>query len=93
MAVDPEFTDFITPYSTQYYSKEALSMTTISELVELSYPHVAPANSVTWIQLSPEVVSSAASTVILPGEILPHYDDLRTVSELQTLAGAYQLGM
>jgi hypothetical protein len=73
------------------FSTEFFGMLTVSELLEISFPTMAPDSSVSCSEFSHDMPSSAAATLIQPNEVLPCYSDLNSVTA--KLDEAYELGM
>lgn len=74
------FRDYASPFPHLMYSSSFFHGLAISEAIELSYPSIAPVGSVFSAVFSDEVPRSAAATVMMPGEVIPHYSDLRTIT-------------
>ena len=63
---------------------------TIAQAGERSYPLIAPIGSVSSAKFLPEIPLSVAATVIIPGEVIPNYKDLKTLTS--TIEEAYKEG-
>ena len=59
-----------------------ISYLTISQAGERSYPGplIAPIGSVSSAKFLPKIPLSAAATVIIPGEVIQNYKDLKTLT-------------
>ncbi|KAF8959342.1 hypothetical protein BDZ97DRAFT_1667349, partial [Flammula alnicola] len=74
------FSTYAAPPPHLAFSAEFFNSLKISQIPDLSYPSLAEIGSVYWTAFSIEMPSSAAATIIVPGEVLPHFSDLRPIT-------------
>ena len=72
------------------FSLSFFNVLTIAQAAERSYPIIAPIGSVISAKFLPEIPLSAAVTVIIPGEVIPNYNDLNTLTS--SIEKAYKEG-
>ncbi|KDR79618.1 hypothetical protein GALMADRAFT_46580, partial [Galerina marginata CBS 339.88] len=70
------FRSYASPPPHLAYSSSFFNDLTIAQATERSYPIIAPIGSVISARFLPEIPLSAAATVIVPGEVIPSYNDL-----------------
>ena len=86
----PTFRSYASPLPHLAFSSSFFNYLTISQAGERSYPLIAPIGSVISAKFLPEIPLSAAATVIIPGEVIPNYKDLKTLTS--TIEEAYKVG-
>jgi hypothetical protein len=84
------FRSYASPPPHLAFSLSFFNVLTIAQAAERSYPIIAPIGSVSSAKILPEIPLSAAATVIIPGEVIPNYNDLRTLTS--SLEKAYTEG-
>ncbi|KAF5383675.1 hypothetical protein D9615_003671 [Tricholomella constricta] len=75
-----DFRSFASPSPHLAYSTEFFDALSVSQICELSYPVVAPVGSVLAMNLSSNTPTSASATVIKPGEVIPSFRDLTSIT-------------
>jgi hypothetical protein len=83
--------EYCNPKSHAAYSFEFFKMVTFQHASELVYPTIAQKSSLVSFAFEPDVLYSAPANLILPGEIIPHVDDLSTV--INSIPDAFDEGM
>ncbi|EDR01207.1 uncharacterized protein LACBIDRAFT_312302 [Laccaria bicolor S238N-H82] len=73
----PNFRSYTSPLPHLAFSSSFFNNLTITQAAEYSYPTIAPIGSVSSARFLPEVPFSAAATVIISGEVIPNYNDLK----------------
>lgn len=76
----PNFRSYASPFPHLAFSSSFFNNLTIAQAAGYSYPIIAPIGSVSSARFLPEVPFSAAATVIIPGEVIPNYGDLKTLT-------------
>jgi hypothetical protein len=84
------FRSYASPSPHLAFSLSFFNVLTIAQAAERSYPTIAPFGSVSSAKFLPEIPLSAAATVIIPGEVIPNYNDLRTLTS--SIEKAYNEG-
>ena len=70
------FSEYATPASFSAYSYSDFYSMTFERATEVTYPKIAPPNSVDSWCFSKNIPTSAAGTVIIPADIIPNSVDL-----------------
>ena len=70
------FSVYSTPASLSAFSASDFSSLTFERASELTYPKISAPNSVVSWCYSPNIPTSAAGTIIIPGDIIPNAIDL-----------------
>jgi hypothetical protein len=70
------FSEYVTPASFSAFSASEFYSMTFQRATELTYPKIAPPNSVDSWCYSTNIPTSAAGTIIIPGDIIPNSIDL-----------------
>jgi hypothetical protein len=86
----PNFRSYASPPPHLAFSLSFFNVLTIAQAAERSYPIIAPIGSVISAKFLPEIPVSAAATVIIPDEVIPNYNDLKTLTS--SLEKAYKEG-
>ena len=86
----PTFRSYASPSPHLAFSLGFFNVLTISQAAERSYPSIAPIGSVTSARFLPEIPLSAVATVIIPGEVIPNFNDLKTLTS--SIEKAYKEG-
>ena len=85
MPVEPTaFCSYASPPPHLAFPLSFFNVLTIAQAAERSYPIIAPIGSVMSAKILPEVPLSAVATVIIPGEVIPNYNDLKTLTSART---------
>jgi hypothetical protein len=84
------FESYSTPNPFSAYSNNHFQSITFEHASSLEFPEIAPAHSVSHWSFNNEVPATALATVILPGEIILHSDDLQPI--LQQMESAFGEG-
>ncbi|KIJ97608.1 hypothetical protein K443DRAFT_67833, partial [Laccaria amethystina LaAM-08-1] len=71
---------YMSPLPHLAFSSSFFNNLTIAQAAEYLYPIIAAVGSVSSARFLPEVPFSAAATVIIPGEVIPNYSDLKTLT-------------
>lgn len=86
----PTFRSYASPPPHLAFSLSFFNVLTIAQATERSYPIIAPIGSVSSAKFLPEIPLSAAATVIIPGEVIPNYNDLKILTS--SIEKAYKEG-
>ena len=86
----PTFRSYASPPPHLAFSLSFFNVLTIAQAAERSYPIIAPIGSVSSAKFLPEIPLSAAATVIIPGEVIPNYNDLKILTS--SIEKAYKEG-
>ncbi|KAF8952817.1 hypothetical protein BDZ97DRAFT_1644347, partial [Flammula alnicola] len=78
--MDQPFRSYASPPPHLAFSADFFQSLTIAQAAEHSYPSIAPIGSVLSTSFSQNIPLSAAATVIRPGEVIPNYNDLNTIT-------------
>lgn len=84
------FRSYASPPPHLAFSLSFFNILTIGQAAERSYPTIAPIGSVFSAKFLPEIPVSAAATVIIPGEVIPNYNDLKILTS--SIEEAYKEG-
>jgi hypothetical protein len=87
----PTFRSYASPGPHLAFSLNFFNVLTIAQAADGSYPNIAPVGSVSSAIFLPEIPVSAAATVIIPGEVIPNYNDLKTLTS--NIEKAYKEGL
>ncbi|KAJ7111210.1 hypothetical protein C8R46DRAFT_874536, partial [Mycena filopes] len=82
------FSDYATPQPSLKYSLEYFSSLTFDRAGSIDYPVVAKPGLISRWCFDSNEPASAASTVVQPGEVVPHADDLLPISRCMESAYA-----
>lgn len=76
------FNTYITPAPHALFSKEFFETVTVERVASIaeSYPQISPAGSLRHWEWKDDEPASAGATVILPSEVVPHPDDVRSIT-------------
>lgn len=85
------YDQFATPSPTALYSEAFFSKLTFEQALHLSYPTIAPQNSVLSWSFSSELHSTGLSTLLLPNEAVPPLISIQPI--LQAMEQAFYEGM
>jgi hypothetical protein len=80
-----ELTRFSSPPEFAKYSNNYFASLTFNNVVDLDYPSIAPRGALVSFVFDTDILADSASTIITPGEIIPHIDDvLKLLREVPT---------
>ncbi|KAJ7465199.1 hypothetical protein FB451DRAFT_1179375 [Mycena latifolia] len=85
-----KFSEYATPQSSLKYSPEYFASLTFGRAHSIDYPTIASPGLITGWCLDNDEPSSAAGTLVQPGEVVPHAEDLLPISRI--MEGAYLEG-
>ena len=71
--------EYSTPGLSSAFSASEFYSMTFERATELTYPKIAPPNSVYSWHYSTNIPTSAAGTIIIPGDIIPNSIDLAPI--------------
>jgi hypothetical protein len=83
--------EYCNPKSRAAYSFQFFKTLTFQRASELVYPTIARKSSLVSFSFEPDVLYSALANLILPGEIIPHVEDLSDV--VNSIPDAFDGGM
>ncbi|KAJ7750636.1 hypothetical protein B0H16DRAFT_1419803, partial [Mycena metata] len=83
-----KFSDYATPHSSLKYSSEYFSALTFEHAHSIDYPVIGKPGFITAWCFDSNEPASASSTLVQPGEVVPHMDDLLPISRAMELAYA-----
>ena len=79
---------YSSPHPSLAYSPQFFSNLTFGSVLDLDYPTIVPSNSLLSFVFEGDIPFTAASTLILPGEVIPHIDDVLKISNAMSAAFA-----
>ena len=85
-----ELTHFSSPPELAKYSNNYFASLTFNNVVDLDYPPIAPRGALVSFVFNTEILANSASTIISPGEIILHIDDVLKL--LQEVPAAFAEG-
>lgn len=85
-----KFSDYATPQSSLKYSQEYFASLTFERSQSIDYPTIANPGFITGWCFDSTEPRTAAGTVVQPGEVVPHAQDLLPIS--RAMEGAYMAG-
>jgi len=86
-----DFQRYVSPLPQRAFTQEHFSTLSVQQALDLSYPSIAPEGSVTSTELLNDVPCSGSATVIMHGEVIPHYKDLLPITSI--MEDAFKAGM
>jgi hypothetical protein len=84
------FNDYSTPNDLAAYSAHFFNILTFRKAAAMDYPQIAPAGTISQWVFDDVVPGSGSATLIMPGEVVPHINDLHSI--LQLMEGAFRDG-
>jgi hypothetical protein len=85
-----ELTQFSSPPELAKYSNNYFASLTFNNVIDLDYPPIAPRGALISFVFDTKILANSASTIIAPGEIIPHIDDVLKL--LQEVPAAFAKG-
>jgi hypothetical protein len=80
-----KLTHFLSPPESAKFSNNYFASLTFNNVIDLDYPPIAPRGALISYVFNTEVLANSASTIIVPGEIILHIDDvLKLLREVPT---------
>ena len=80
-----ELSRYSSPPELAKYSNHYFASLTFNNVVDLDYPPIAPRGALVSFVFDTKILANSASTIIAPGEIIPHIDDvLKLLREVPT---------
>ena len=76
------YESYSSPSSLAAYSAHFFSTLTFDKTFELDYPMISPSSSLASFVFGEEIPCDAAATVILPGKVISHVDDVLEISSM-----------
>jgi len=78
--MDHSYNSYSSPSSLAAYSAPFFSTLTFDQISDLDYPMISPSSALVSFVFGEEILCDAAATVILPGKVIPHIDDVLKLS-------------